>query len=173
MPLLPSGLSQLAATAFTVLEPIFVRQRAIGIFTANVTVEEQHLDELSITDHPVEQGSVISDHAYKRPASVTIRAMWSNSSLPADGNPNYVQEIYDAFLVMQASRIPIDVLTGKRAYLNMLIQRLQITTDEKSENALNMVCECREIQIAMTQTVTVLDPTNMKTPALNASPILA
>lgn len=48
-----------------------------------VTIEEVHHDELEITDHPVERGSVISDHAFKRPAEVIIRCAWSNSpSLP-------------------------------------------------------------------------------------------
>jgi hypothetical protein len=46
---------------------------------AQATVEEHHNDELEITDHPVEQGAMISDHAYKRPAEVTLRLGWSNS----------------------------------------------------------------------------------------------
>ncbi len=44
-----------------------------------VTLEEVHHDELEITDHPVERGAVISDHAFKRPAEVVIRCAWSNS----------------------------------------------------------------------------------------------
>lgn len=51
---------------------------------AQAVIEEQHHDELRITDHPVEQGAVISDHAIKMPAEVVIRCMWSNSpSQPA------------------------------------------------------------------------------------------
>lgn len=53
--------------------------RSIGAIIANVTVEEHHHDELEITDHPVERGSVISDHAFKRPNEVTIMCAWSNS----------------------------------------------------------------------------------------------
>lgn len=46
---------------------------------AQATIEETHQDELDITDHPVEQGSTISDHAFKRPERVIIRCAWSNS----------------------------------------------------------------------------------------------
>lgn len=53
--------------------------RAIGNIIANVTVEERHQDDLEITDHPIEQGAVISDHAFKRPVEVTIECAWSNS----------------------------------------------------------------------------------------------
>lgn len=46
---------------------------------ANATIEENHHDELEITEHPVEQGAPISDHAFKRPAEVTLHIAWSNS----------------------------------------------------------------------------------------------
>lgn len=44
-----------------------------------VTIEEVHNDEMEITDHPVERGAVISDHAFARPSEVIITAGWSNS----------------------------------------------------------------------------------------------
>lgn len=47
--------------------------------SAQITIEEIHHDELEITEHPVEQGAAIADHAFKRPAEVIIRCMWSNS----------------------------------------------------------------------------------------------
>lgn len=47
--------------------------------SAQITVEEIHHDELEITEHPVEQGAAIADHAFKRPAEVVIRCAWSNS----------------------------------------------------------------------------------------------
>jgi len=46
---------------------------------AHATIEERHHDELEVTDHPVEQGAMINDHAYKRPAEVTLHLGWSNS----------------------------------------------------------------------------------------------
>lgn len=45
----------------------------------DATIEEVHTDDMDITDHPVEQGVTISDHAYKRPAEVIITAGWSDS----------------------------------------------------------------------------------------------
>lgn len=58
--------------------------RSIGAIVANVTVEERHRDDMEITDHPIEQGALVSDHAFKRPAEVTITVAWSNSpSAPA------------------------------------------------------------------------------------------
>ncbi|MGI4812799.1 MAG: phage baseplate protein [Janthinobacterium lividum] len=44
-----------------------------------VTIEEVHSDEMEITEHPVEQGVSVADHAFARPAEVVITAGWSNS----------------------------------------------------------------------------------------------
>lgn len=169
MSLLPAGISLLRAVGLGLLSPVLFNQRSIGGFVADVTVEERHLDELTITEHPVEQGAAITDHAFKRPAVVMIRAGWSNSSLQALGDPTYATRVYQQFLDLQGSRQPFDVVTGKRLYTNMLIQRLGVTTDEKTENVLMMTVECREIIIVSTQTVSVPSADQMKTPQLNAA----
>lgn len=160
------GLDQVVGNiALDVLSSLaLIRPRIIGPFIANVTVEELHRDELIITEHPVEQNAAITDHAYKKPSSIIIRAGWSNSSEQALGNPNYVQEIYQLFLVLQASRQPFDVITGKRFYTNMLMQSLSVRTDEKTENALDMVVECREVILVTTQTSQLASPANMAAP---------
>lgn len=168
MSLLPVGITVLRAVALGLLSPILVRQRSIGGFVADVTVEEDHEDELSITDSPVEQGATITDHAVKRPAQLVVKVGYSNSSLQALGNPNYVQQVYSAFLTLQATREPFDVLTGKRFYTDMLIRRLSTTTNERTEDALMMTCEMRQIIITNTQTVNLPPSQSMKTPSANA-----
>lgn len=46
---------------------------------AQAVIEEEHIDTLEITEHPVEQGASIADHAFKRPAEVVLHLGWSNS----------------------------------------------------------------------------------------------
>ncbi len=151
------------------LVAILPSQRNIGGFIADVTVEEEHSDELEITQHPVEQGAAITDHSFKKPASVTIRAGWSNSSPQALGDPNYVTNLYNSFLALQASRQTINVVTGKRSYTSMLIRSLRLTTDKENENAMILVVECQEIIIATTQTVSVPSSSNMQNPQINGA----
>lgn len=171
MSFLPPGITILAATGLNLLKSVLFLQRNIGGFVADITVEEDHTDELRITEHPVEQGASISDHAYVMPARVTIRLGYSNSSLAALGNPFYVQLVYNQFLGLQASLEPFSITTGKRVYENMMITRLSVHTDEKSENALDMVVECQEVLIANTETVQSAsgDPANMESPVNNAA----
>jgi hypothetical protein len=51
----------------------------ITLVNTQMTIEEAHSDEMEITDHPVEQGAVISDHAFARPSEVILTIAWSNS----------------------------------------------------------------------------------------------
>lgn len=169
MSLIPIGTTIIQAALNSLLPLVFIRPRTIGGIIANVTLEERALDELQVTHHPVEQGASITDHAFKRPARIIISAGWSNSSFQALGNPNYVIQVYDALLALQASRQPFDVITGKRFYRNMLMERLFTTTDEKSENALVVICECIEIILVSTQTVVVPQASDMKNPQSNAA----
>ncbi|WP_448952125.1 phage baseplate protein [Labrys neptuniae] len=132
--------------AFALIAPSF---RMIGFIMPDVTVEENHHDELVITDHPVETGAMISDHAFKRPVEVEMRCGWSNSTV---GFVGYVQLVYEALQALQNSRIPFDVFTGKRVYSNMLIRSLSITTDPTSEYALLVTAGLREVIITSTET---------------------
>lgn len=47
---------------------------------AQATIEEVHQDDLEVTEHPVEQGTTIADHAFVRPAELIITAGWSDSA---------------------------------------------------------------------------------------------
>ena len=54
--------------------------RQIGTIIPEVVIEEMHRDRLIITDHPVESGAAISDHAFKMPVEVDMRVGWSDSA---------------------------------------------------------------------------------------------
>jgi hypothetical protein len=156
------------------LESILIKpKRSIGPLQAQVTLEETHTDALEITEQPVEQGANITDHAYKRPAEVTIKCGWSNSpsrsnlldglvgavtstitgvqALVSGNSESQVNQIYQNLLQLQSDRIPFDVYTGKRVYVNMLVKSLVVTTDKESEQALMVTAVLQQIIIAYTQ----------------------
>lgn len=131
----------------------FLPRREIGEFTATITIDEQSIDELAITSFPVQHGAEITDHAHKKPASVTVHVMWS-----ADDEP--LSETYRRLIELQESRIPFDVVTGKRQYKNMLMEALRQTTDARSENVLDISMTMREINIVSVETVSVAESTS-------------
>lgn len=122
--------------------------RLIGPFSATVTIEEIASDDLEITQHPVQQGATITDHAYLKPATVIMQIMFSADDAP-------LAETYDKLRQLQSSREPFDVVTGKRAYKNMLFKSLGQTNDAQTENVLSISAELQEIFIVQVDTTTV------------------
>jgi hypothetical protein len=122
--------------------------RSIGGIVPDVTIEEIGTDVLRISDHPVEVGATVSDHAFKMPCEIVMRCGFSNSTAGYEG---YVQDVYGFLLSLQAAREPLDIFTGKRIYSNMLVGLVNQITDETSENALMVTVACREVIITGTQ----------------------
>lgn len=135
----------------------FLPRRAIGPFNATITVEEVGKDDLEITQHPVQQGASITDHAYVKPSTVNLKVMWNDDDAP-------LGETYQNLLDLQASREPFDVVTGKRTYRNMLIKSLALTTDALTENVLNISLELQEIILTALEVVTVPERPKQKNP---------
>jgi hypothetical protein len=127
---------------------IMTGRRSIGDLFPHVTVEESHSDELAITDHPVEFGTPVTDHAFMQPYIVEIRCGWSDATAQTSG---YVQAVYKAFLGLQASRVPFSISTGKRQYRSMLLRSLLVKTDPESEYTLMCVATAQQIVITNTQ----------------------
>ena len=144
------------------------------IVIAQATVEEKHTDDLEITEHPVELGAAITDHAFKRPAEIVIQMAFSNTPSVITGedkyaNPFDVKKSYAALLKLQENRVLLSIETGKRSYSNMLIKGLVTTTDNKTENAMFITVSCKQIIIVNTQTVQLAKPVQAK-PAVTTSP---
>ncbi|ESL56746.1 MULTISPECIES: phage baseplate protein [Klebsiella] len=155
-----------------ILSTLFQQQsRRIGLIVPSVVISEKHNDMLEITEHPVEVGAAISDHAYRRPSEVVMQVGFAGGGslldfldttsigLSAGLSP---KETYQELLDLQSSRVPFDVVTGKRLYTNMLIRALEVTTDRASENILSAVLTLREVIITSTTTTQVVPKSNMK-----------
>jgi len=124
--------------------------RSFGSIIPDVTIEETGEDTLEITQHPVQQGAAITDHAYKKP--VTLKMTMGFSDVSGD-----INETYKKLLALQEKREPIDVMTGKRSYKNMMIKSLSQTTDANTNAVLIISADLVEI-IIVPVTVTNVPP---------------
>ena len=155
-----------------ILSTLFQQQsRRIGLIVPSVVISEKHNDTLEITEHPVEVGAAISDHAYRRPSEVVMQVGFAGGGSLLDflnttsiglGVGLSPKETYQELLDLQNSRVPFDVVTGKRIYTNMLIRALEVTTDRTSENVLSAVLTLREVIITSTTTTQVAAKEDMK-----------
>jgi hypothetical protein len=156
---------------FETVKAIFVPTRSIGPdqttsvikpFQANVTIEEILTDKLEITDHPVQQGANISDHAIKLPSIVVIRALYTPVSQTLTSTLfNFVtsnkklsnEEAYALLQLYQNYVIPLDISTGKREYKNMLLKTLTQVNDKETDNILSVNMEFKQVFVTAIQTV--------------------
>lgn len=143
---------------------MFMDGRSIGGIIPDVIIEEVHTDTLTITDHPVELGAAITDHAFKNPSEIVMVVAWSNSKaldqavVPGtmfQGQIQDANELYRQLLRLQEEREPFDVVTGKRTYSDMLIKQLSVTTDANSENCVIVTVVMRQIIIVQTYSVKI------------------
>ncbi len=140
---------------------------SLGTIEIQATLEEIHNSTVQITEHPVELGAEITDHAFKKPAEVILRCAWSNSSPEALlgtvqrlfsgelSGSDYVSDVYSQLRELQDKRKPFDIVTTTRRYQNMLITALQVTRDQKTGNALVCTATCREVIIVQTKATTL------------------
>jgi hypothetical protein len=158
-----------------IISTLFSQQsRKIGLIIPDVVISEKHSDTLEITEHPVEDSAPVADHAFRKPSELVMEVGFAGGGSLLDlldttsvgvGLGLSPKETYDQLLVLQRSRLPFDVVTGKRIYKNMLIRVIDVTTDRTSENVLMASLVLREVLISQTQSITVANKADMATGA--------
>jgi hypothetical protein len=145
------------------LQSILIRnKRQIGTIAVDVVISESTIDNLEITQQPVQQGATISDHAFKKPTTLSMQIMFGAGPL-AD-----LPKTYKDLLDLQSTVVPFDIITPKRKYSNMLFSALGMTTDKKTENALSITCSFQEVLIVSLGTA-VVPRSHQKSPQKTAA----
>jgi len=156
--------------------------KTLGTIRIGVTVEELYSDELQITEHPVEQGAQITDHAFKRQPDVVLKCGWSNADYSAllgssvvqfdnfgsTTQSGYIDAVYSKLLDLQQSRVPFDAVTSRRKYSNVLLQGLRVVHDAKTSGALMLTATLRQIRIVQTKATTLPPRDNQADPSRTA-----
>lgn len=120
--------------------------RSIGGIIPDVIIEETHSDEMEITQHPVQQGAAISDHAYKKPMTLKMSVLFGKDD---------INITYQKLLEMQDKAQLIDVITGKRSYKNMILKSLSVTTNKETNSILKVEAELVEVIIVSVTVINV------------------
>lgn len=121
-------------------------------FDAEIGIE--HQQELRRTEHPVQTGASIADHAYIVPArlimdigmSDAMDAYFNPSTWSGSGSKSVAS--YQTMLALQFSRIPITITTKLRTYQNMVIDSLAPQETLKTFAGLRMRIEFGQIFLA-------------------------
>lgn len=147
----------------------------IGGFFFDAYLRLDHTRKTKITQHPVETGAAITDHAYVEPAELIIEIGMSDacvSFVQGQFNQKYSRSVsaIDVIWKLQEQRIPMDVLTRLKVYKNMLIEVVSVPDDWQSLNSLKATVTLREIKVVSVKTVTMnSSPTTSTDPQKTAT----
>jgi hypothetical protein len=146
---------------------------------------EKHTDAAEITSHPVEDGSLMTDHIRKLPVTLEITGLVTNTPItylasafakpstfgseafiPSTPSSDRVDDAYALMQLMMENGVTMDVVTSLRTYSSMAIESLSVTREASTGQALDCVIALREVQKAKALSIDLPIPEN---PANNAS----
>jgi hypothetical protein len=113
----------------------------------------EHIQEQTITKHPVQIGPAIVDHAYNQPARVVMEVVASDcaATLVAgqySSKPSQSVSMYQTFKQIQAARVPITLATRLDQYQNMALTDVRATEDSRSTFGFRGVLYFEQIVLA-------------------------
>jgi len=116
--------------------------------------KENHVGSVRVTEHPVQGGSNISDHAYNLPDKLTIEVLVSDSVQPivsgqfASGKTKSISA-YEVLRKLKEKRVLVSVRTRLHYYTNMIIEGMNVSDDYKSANSLRCTVSLRQVMMAV------------------------
>lgn len=145
------------------------KTRSIQDITGFITITESTTDSLEITQQPVQQGAMISDHAFSKPTAFSAQIQFSPAGILSGlsgGLAGNLAPVYKKLLDLQKLLVPFTIVTPKRIYKNMLFATLSETTDKKTENVLAISAAFTQVVIVSVSTV-VVPRSQLKKPGSN------
>lgn len=132
----------------------------IGGYFFDAFLKAEHTTSLTITDHPVETGAAISDHAYVNPAQLVMDVGMTDVAQDIvsgqfGGGWSRSVTAYRLLVQLQQSRIPFQVLTRLNLYSNMLVETISAPDDNTTRYGLKATVTMKEIFVATVQTVKI------------------
>lgn len=129
-----------------------------GKVTFDAVFHLDHYAEAALTEHPVQSGAPISDHAYVRPKTLTIEVGMTDAV--KGGSAGRSASAFKMFMELLSLREPLRVVTRLKTYDNMVITSVSAPDDKSTMNALKAVITFKEVIMADVLTVSVQQKTS-------------
>jgi hypothetical protein len=125
----------------------------------------EHDTTTRITEHPVQSGANLSDHAYQLPARVSLEINMSDAMdvfKPGQFSSFTTKSVsaYQQLLSFQKARLPLQVITRLNQYDNMLIEHISAPDDLSTFHGLHCVVSFRQILTAQVAPVMAVQSAN-------------
>jgi len=132
----------------------------IGGWFFDAFLRSTHTSRLSITQHPVQVGAALTDHAFLQPKELSMEIGMSDAAtslVPGQFTGGWSRSV-QAFKVLQelqALRVPLQVHSRLGLYQNMLIEEISAPDDYTTLYGLRCTVLLREIMVAQVRTIKI------------------
>ena len=139
------------------------------MYVPDAVMRVEHIQDAHITEHPVQTGANISDHAYAMPARVTLDIGMSDameayasssSSNPAVASgawtgPSASKSVnaYDTIASWVTGRVLVSLGTRLKVYSNMMVESISPEETNKTKTALRCRVTFKQVFIANIQQI--------------------
>jgi len=153
-------------------ENLFIRtQKAIGGIQLDAVISESHVNEVSLTNNPVEFGAEITDNAVVQPKQINILAEVSDTPLGVAAFGQIVDLVtglfgsstsenitrsnaaYNAVIQLQEDREPIQIQTKLKLYTDMIITKVTTIQDKDTSRIVRMSIDLQQVIITQSEIV--------------------
>lgn len=151
----------------------------VGFVQLDCSVSETHTDSAEITAHPIEDGSITTDHIRKLPVTLEVNGIVtrtpitylaslysppstfaSTGFIPSTPGSDRVDDAYALMQKMMEDGVTMIVITSLRNYSNMAIETLAVTRDSTTGQALNCTIILKEVKKAKALSIDLPIPEN-------------
>jgi len=129
----------------------------IGGYFFDAVFREEHTSTLKITEHPIQSGSNIVDHAYMEPRRLVMDIGMSDAMdtlYDSQWSGAYTKSVsaYRILLALQTARTTVSVHTRLYDYTNMLIESITAPDDYSTQLGLKCTVTLRELMVVEVDT---------------------
>lgn len=132
---------------------LFFRQEgwSVGEIGLDLILDEEHSQDVVVTEHPVQKGSPVADHVVAEPREGSFRALvtnWSINHPTPDGTDpsNRASEAWEALKALQLKGEPVVIVTALEVYRDVVITHLDTGRDGTTGDALEIQIDFRQIR---------------------------
>lgn len=165
----------------------------IDTLVVDCSVKEEHTAEVEVTDHAVERGSAITDHARPKPEELTLEGIVSNTPLSsfqvtravtqdgvtlqttaqsnnARGMPGAAELAYTQLRSLRDTAKLVTIVTQLRTYDNMAMTSLKVPREDKIGDVLKFEAKFKQVRIVTNAVTVVATKVNKTKPPQNVGP---
>ena len=130
-----------------------------GKFTFDAVFSTSHSILAVVTEHPIESGASVADHAYTQSPEITMQIGITDASTDTSTIAGSALDrstvAYQRMLMLMDLYEPFNLITRLYTYENMIITSISVEDDYSTQNALKATIIMKHIEIVSVSTVTV------------------